>query len=75
MKFAAYDDVSIYGIGDTAEEAVVTARSKVRNDDAEFNVACISNDLAARIDHDGWDGSRQTFKIDDNGFIVETTCQ
>jgi hypothetical protein len=75
MKFAAYDDASSYGVGDTAEEAVVKARSKVRNDDAEFNVPSISDDLAAQIERDGWDRSRQTFEIDNNGFFVDTTGQ
>jgi hypothetical protein len=65
MKFAAYD-FSIYGVGDTAEEAVAKARSKLRDDDAEFNVASISDDLAAQIELDGWDSSRQTFEIDNN---------
>jgi hypothetical protein len=75
MKFAAYDDISIYGIGDTAEDAIADARSKVRNDEAEFQIARISDDFAAQIEHDGWDSSRQTFTIDNNGFIVEMTGQ
>jgi hypothetical protein len=69
MKFAAYHDISIYGIGDTAEEAVAKARSEVQDCDAEFNVASISDDLAIQIERDGWDGSYQTFTIDSNGFI------
>jgi hypothetical protein len=36
MKFAAYDNISIYGIGDTAEDAIADARSKVSIDEAEF---------------------------------------
>jgi hypothetical protein len=48
MKFAAYDDISIYGIGDTAEDAISDARSKVRNDEAEFQIASIGDDIAAQ---------------------------
>ena len=75
MKFAAYHDISIYGVGDTAEEAVAKARSEVQDANAEFNVASIRDDLAAQIERKGWHGSHQTFTIDSNGFIVETTGQ
>jgi len=75
MKFAAYDDISIYGISDTAEDAIADACTRVRNDDAEFQIASISEDLAAQIERDGWDSSRQTFTIDNNGFIVEMIDQ
>ena len=51
MKFAAYDDISIYGIGDTAEDSVADARSKVRNDEAEFQITSIGDDFAAQIKH------------------------
>jgi hypothetical protein len=74
-KFAAYDDLSIYAIADTAADAIGKARNQMRNDSADFRIAQVSDDLAARIECDGWDGSRQIFKIDEDGFIVDTTGQ
>ncbi len=72
-KFAAYDDLSIYAVADTAADAIAKARHEVRDDSTDFRIAQITDDLAARIERDGWDGSRQTFEIDNNGFIVDTT--
>jgi hypothetical protein len=74
-KFAAYDNLSIYAVADTAADAIPKARHEVCDDSAEFRIAQVSDDLAARIERDGWDGSRQTFDIDNNGFIVDTTGQ
>jgi hypothetical protein len=40
---------------------------------AEFQIASISDDFAAQIEPSGWNGSRQTFTVDSNGFIVGAT--
>jgi hypothetical protein len=41
IKFAAYYDVSIYGVADTADEAIAKAHRKARNDDAEWRLASL----------------------------------
>lgn len=72
MKYAAHDDHSIYAIGDSSDEAVQNARDNAGDPDAEFDTTRIGDDLAARIERDGWNGNRQSFDIR-NGEIVDTT--
>lgn len=71
-KFAAYDSVTIYATGDTAEAAVAAAREETREPEAEFDTAPIGDDLAAWIDENGWNGSHRSFAVRD-GMIVDTT--
>ena len=73
MKYAAYDTLSIYGTGDTPEEAVAKARRDLGEPDAEFDTGKITDEFAAQIEQNGWDGSRQTFAINADGFLYETT--
>ncbi len=73
-KFAAYDDLAIYAIGDTAEQAEANACQDAGDPQATFKVAPISDDFAARIAEYGWNGKRQTFEISKrDGHLVETT--
>ncbi len=62
-KFAAYDPFSIYAVADTAEAAIAKARDDVRDEDAQFLTAEISDALAAEIARDGWDGNRRAFDV------------
>ena len=72
-KFAAYDDASIYAIGETDDAAVTKARFDARDETAEFKTAPISDHLAAWIDENGWDGNRNSFELDAAGYILNTT--
>jgi N-acetylglutamate synthase/N-acetylornithine aminotransferase len=67
-KFAAHDDLSIYAVADTAEAAITKARDEARDLEAQFLTAQISDELAAQIERDGWDGMRQSFDVV-NGWI------
>jgi|GEM_PF-3030834 hypothetical protein len=69
--FAAYDDVSIYAIGTTVDEAIATARTETQNPDAQFQTARISVSLAAFIETHGWDLSRRFALV--GGSLVDTT--
>ena len=71
-KFAAYDDMSIYAIGDTPAEAVATARADADDPGAQFSTAEISERFAAWIDENGWDGTRRSFDVR-RGKIIDTT--
>lgn len=71
-RFAAYDDLAIYALGDSPEEAIQNARDDAREPEAEFSTALISDELAAWIEENGWDGKSRSFEIE-NGFIVDTT--
>ena len=73
IKFAAHDDTSIYAVADSAEAAIEKARNEARDQTAQFQVAPISDELAAQIERDGWDGMHQSFAFDGAGFIVDTT--
>lgn len=63
MKHAAYDDLSIYAIADTAQGAIERARSDANDPGAAFMAAPISDAFAARIERDGWDGKSQSFEV------------
>ena len=69
--FAAYDDVSIYAIGTTADEAIANARREAQAPDAQFQTAPVSETLATYIEHAGWDLSRSFALV--GGFLVDTT--
>jgi hypothetical protein len=70
--YAAYDDLSIYAVAETAEAAVAKARAETR-DDATFSTAPISDELADWIEENGWHGPTRTFEIDRSGYLVDTT--
>lgn len=71
-KFAAHDEHSIYALGDTAEIAVSRARRDNKDPDGHYSVTPITDDLAAWINENGWDGYERSFSIRD-GVIVDTT--
>lgn len=68
-KFAAYDDLSIYAVADSAEAAIAKARDDARDPEAQFRTARVSEELCAKIERDGWDGNRRAFDVRD-GWIV-----
>lgn len=72
MLYAAYDDISIYAIGRSPEEAIQNARTAACEPGAVFDTAPIGDALAARIERDGWNGNRQSFGIR-SGEIIDTT--
>lgn len=69
-KFAAYDKDAIFGVADTREAALAAARREVRDDEARFKTAPISDALAAEINENGWDGHRDAFAFNAHGYIV-----
>ena len=73
-KFAAYDNYSIYAVANTASDAIAFAIMDSGDKDAQFETAPISDELAAWIDENGWNGNRDTFEIDRaTGHIIDTT--
>ena len=60
----------IYGIGDAREEAVANARREVEEPEAEFDATKGTDEFAKQIEQNDWDGSRQTFAINANGFSM-----
>ena len=70
--YAAYDELSIYALGQTPDEAIVNALNDSGDPDAQFETARISDALAVQIERDGWNGNRQSFDVR-GGEIVETT--
>ena len=60
-RFAAHDDLSIYAIGATADEAIQTARDAAQREDAQFEVSPIDAAFADVIETDGFDPMRDTF--------------
>lgn len=73
MKYAAYDHHSIYAIADSPELAVQKARTDAREPEATFQTAPIRDGLAAAIEDAGWNPFIETFALDSNGFIIDTT--
>jgi hypothetical protein len=73
MKYAAYDDMSIYAIGDTPEAAIQKARDDAREPEAQFKTAPIKDGLAAAIEDAGWNPHLESFALDEYGYIVDTT--
>ena len=73
-RFAAYDDFSIYALGDTPEAAIAKARSDANDPTAFFKTDRISDDLAAFIDAEGWNGVLESFDVID-GVIADTTAR
>jgi hypothetical protein len=72
MPYAAFDDLSIYAIGNTPDEAVAKARRDAGDPQATFQTALIDPALAQWIDEHGWNGNRRSFRVE-NGAIVDTT--
>jgi hypothetical protein len=73
MKYAAYDDNSIYAIGDSPEQAIQKARDDAQEPDAQFKTAPIRDGLAGAIEDAGWNPHLESFALDDGGFIIDTT--
>jgi hypothetical protein len=72
-KYAAYDDLAIYAIGDTPEAAIEKARDDAREPEARFETAPIRAAFAAYIEEHGWGGSLRTFGKDGDGFLIDDT--
>lgn len=70
--YAAHDDFSIYAIGYSREQALQNAIDAANDPTARFEVSEINDQLADRIERDGWNGNRQSFGFR-NGMIVDTT--
>jgi hypothetical protein len=76
VKFAAYDDASIYAVADSPDSAIQKARDDANDPSAQFSTAAISDRFAAWIEENGWDCYRRSFKLDkQTGFLVDTTNQ
>jgi hypothetical protein len=75
MKYAAYDDNSIYAISDSPEQAIQKARDDAREPDAVFKTAPIRDGLAEAIEDAGWNPRLESFALDDGGFIVRDTTR
>ena len=73
MRYAAYDHSSIYAIGDSPEDAIRRARNEAREPEAEFKTAPIRDGLADAIEDAGWNPHLETFALDVEGFIIDTT--
>lgn len=71
-KFAAHDDFAVYATGNTTEEAIANARRDANEPEAQFDTAEISDELAAWIDENGWDGNVETFEVK-RGVLTRTT--
>ena len=69
-KFAAYDDLAIYAIGNTPEEAIENARDAARDYEAQFSTAPITDDFAADIEENGFLGGHDGFRFNERGQLV-----
>lgn len=65
--YAAHDDLSIYGIGKTENEAMEDAREGAAGD---YRVSPIDPDFAKHIQLHGFNGNFDTFDFDENGVII-----
>jgi hypothetical protein len=72
-KFAAYDNLSIYAVAETPEDAIERGRVNTMHRNAQFKTAPISDALANHIALEGWNGRYRTFEIRSDGFLVDTT--
>lgn len=72
MPYAAYDDFSIYGLGDSPELAIEDARRGSRDPASQFKTATISTPLFVWIMENGWNGNQRSFEVR-NGEIFDTT--
>jgi hypothetical protein len=70
--YAAHDDTSVYAVGATPEEAIANARREAQEPAAQFASSRITGELAAWIEHYGWDGKNEAFDIVD-GWLIRTT--
>lgn len=71
-KFAAYDDSSIYAIGNTPDEAIENARRHIGEPEAKFMALNVTDEFAAWIEENGWNGWKRSFAIR-KGYLVDTT--
>ena len=74
-KFAAYDGLSIYAVADTAEAAIAKARRDTMEPDAEFDTAPITDEFAAWIEDNGWDGIHRSFEVGEDGYLRDATVE
>ena len=72
MKYAAYDENAVYGIGATIEEAIADAHKGCNEGEVEFATAQISDQLYDWIKEHGWFGKRESFSVR-NGILERTT--
>jgi len=71
-KYAAYDEITIYAVGDTPKEAISNANDNAGNEKWKFETAKISDELAEKIERCGWNGNYNSFNVV-HGYIVDTT--
>ena len=70
MRYAAYDNVAIYGVGDTKQGALKESMAGCGADPAGLTVHPIEEGFAQDISDNGFDPHRQGFDLVD-GVIVE----
>ena len=63
--YAAYDENSIYALGQSPEAAIKAAREAAKDDTAQFKAAPIDPVFAAHIEENGFDGMHDAFDIVD----------
>jgi hypothetical protein len=73
-QFAAYDDLSIYAIASSPEQAIAKARTEAMDPTAQFETAMIDDVLAAWIEENGWNGKHRSFEVR-QGVILDTTSE
>lgn len=67
-KYAAHDDLSIYAIGNTEQEALQEA---LLASEGKYEVSPITDEFAQKIVKEGFNGSFDTFGVDDKGVIYD----
>jgi transcriptional regulator with XRE-family HTH domain len=70
MIYAAYDDLSIYALGRSPEEAIANARRDANEPEAEFRTARVADALAQEIDLNGWNGNHRILASCHDGMTV-----
>ena len=80
MRYAAYDDIAIYGVGETEFEALQSAQDGGA-EDGSFELSPIEEGFAKDIEDNGFDPTSQSFDMVDgvivqlvDGEIVEPTA-
>ena len=61
--YAAHDDLSIYALGATPQEAVAVARHVSKDSEAQFAVSSIDPAFAEEIYRNGFDPMSDTFHV------------
>ena len=70
MRYAAYDDIAIYGVGDTKQGALKASMESCGADPAGLTVDAIESEFGEHIWQYGFDPHSQVFDLVD-GVIVE----